>query len=297
MLISGCSQVQPTDDNFDNFETHEQPIAEYEEVYTLGLYDDKEFEYERTFNIEDNFQKSVILGNKTSTESSFVLLIFNHGEQINFEIDNSVTDHYIFDVGPGEHKEMEVSLSDLNDGFHSITYILLNSPEVIPEDYPTSIGLSDLFSIRVNLFKNIDNIPEKRPELSAESIQSEERKIHGTLLSNGDKDYEVLFEHEMGENNPITLFYGNSNSESIDFYLVSLLNFQQVPIGDDKYIYDELGPDEEKSITIKLEDGFLDNENNVYQTLMIPPPFEAVTEEDPYLLQDPLASNRAQFKK
>ncbi|MBP1949339.1 hypothetical protein J2Z82_002276 [Virgibacillus litoralis] len=303
LILSGCfneeSIKEPTIDKDETYESHEQPIAESKEVYTLGLYNKDEFEYERTFEIDnESFKRNIVLGNKTSKDGSFILLIFNHGEQMNFKVgDGKISNSYRFDIEKEEYKDLEVSLLDLEDGFHSITYILLNDPKEAPSDYETSMELADLFSIRVNLLKNIDNIPEQRPSLLTKGIKSEERRIHGAFLSKKEVPYEALYKEEMGEKEiPYTLFYGNSNSEKIDFYLVALFNYQQTPLGNDDFIYDTLEPDQEKSISLDFNLP-LEEESNYFQVLMIPTPFEPVSKEEAFLPQDPLASNRVLILK
>ncbi|PLR77311.1 hypothetical protein CU633_11100 [Bacillus sp. V3-13] len=294
LILSGCLKEESTSDRHDTYKSHEQPIAEFEEVYTLGLYNEDEFEHERTFKINnESFKRSVVLGNKTAKEGSFILLIFNHGEQIDFKVgDSQISDSYNFEIGSGEYMDLEVSLLDLKEGFHSITYILLKDPKKFPDDYETSMELSDLYSIRVNLLKNIDNIPTERPDLFTEAIKSENRRVHGALLSKRENLYQALYKKVMGEKDiPYTLFYGNSNSESLDLYLVGLVNFKQTPLGNKTYIYDKLEPNEEKSIPLEFNTP-LEEKNNSFQVLMIPTPFETLSREEPFLVQDPLASNR-----
>nr|WP_258404753.1 hypothetical protein [Planococcus citreus] len=294
-ILGGCSQVSEPD-NKAVYESFEQPIAEVEDVFTLGLYNGQDFEYERTFEINDDpFQKDLVLGNKTSEKSSFILVIFNHGKQIEFKVEDKITNKYSFDVEPDEYHKMDISFSDIEDGFHSITYVLLDNPEEFPQDYETAMDLSNIFSVRVNLFKNINSIPDERPELVANAIKSDTRNIHGVLLSDEKEKYKVLFNEPVKENQklPVKLNYGNANSESMDFYMVSLLNFEQVPINDAPYLYDALGSDEEKELSFDINSHSLNHKNNSYQFIMLPTPFKALTDEDPFLLQDPLASNRA----
>lgn len=291
LLLSGCSEDEPKENTY---QSHEQPMAEFEEVYTLGLYEEDAFENERTFKInQDSFRKSVVLGNKTSKDSSFILLVFNHGEQVDFKLpDGKIYSNHSFDIESGEYMDLEVSLVDLEDGFHSITYILMQNPGKLPSDYETAVALADVYSIRINLFKNIDNIPDERPSLFTEALISEERRVHGVFLGKRDQLYDALFKEEVADSGfPYTLLYGNSNSEPLDFYIVGLLNFKQTPLGNHSYIYDTLEPGEEKSFPIEFN-GTLKEINNSFQVLMIPTPFTPVTQQNPFLLQDPLASNR-----
>ncbi|WP_394191467.1 hypothetical protein [Paenisporosarcina quisquiliarum] len=292
LILSGCLKEESYEETY---QSHEQPMAEFEEVYTLGLYDGDTFEKERTFNIkDDSFTKSVVLGNKTSKNSSFILLIFDHGEQLEFSVSNGEpTINHSFEIMAGEYKELKVSFQDLDDGFHSITYVVLPNPEKLPDDYETAVSLADIFSIRVNLLKNIDNITDERPALYTDALISEDRKIHGVFLSSRENLYEALYKENMeGNNFSYNLIYGNSNSESLDFYIVGLLNFKQTLIsGKNKYIYDNLKPGEEKSIPIEFKES-LKERNNSLQFLMITTPFNPITQQKPFLLQDPLASNR-----
>lgn len=295
LALSGCSRENSIINRDDIYKSHEQPIAEFEEVYTLGLYNGDKFEYERTFNINnESFKRSVVLGNKTSQDSSFILLIFNHGEQIEFTVgDSKISNNYSFNIKSGEYMNLEVSLLNLKDGFNSITYIILKDPKKFPDRFETSMELADLFSIRVNLLKNIDNIPVERPNLFTEAIKSENRKVNGVLISNGENLYEILYKEEINKKNiRHNLIYGNSNSKAIDFYIIGLFNFQQTPLNGKTFIYDTLKPDEEKSIYIDFDIPLLEKKNNSFQILMIPIPFEPISKENPFLFQDPLASNR-----
>lgn len=294
-LLTGCSQVSETDDKA-IYESFEQPITKVEEVFSLGLYDGQDFEYDRTFEVaNDVFRKDLVLGNKTSEKGSFVLVIFNHGKQLEFQVGNEITSKYSFDIEPDDYHKMDISLLDIEDGFHSITYMLFDDPETFPQDYEVSMDLSDIFSLRVNLFKNINAIPDERPKLVTDAIQSDTRNIHGLLLSDKKEKYKVIFNEQLGKNQtvPFTLNYGNGNSDAMNFYLVSLLNFEQVPINDAPYLYDALGSEEEKELSLDISSHSLTQEKNSYQFIMIPTPFKALTDEDPFLLQDPLASNRA----
>jgi len=301
LILSGCSiEDSINDDQNDIYKSHEQPIAEFEEVYTLGLYEEDEFEHERTFKINnESFNKSIVLGNKTSRDGSFILLIFNHGEQIDFKVgDSKLSNNYSFDIKSGEYMNIEVSLLNLKDGFNSITYILIKDPKVFPNSYETSMELSDIFSIRVNLLKNTDKIPTERPDLFSETIKSETRRVHGPLISNHENLYEILYNERMSNDDfQFNLIYGNSNSRAIDFYIVGLLNYQQIPLNESSFIYDKLEQNDEKSIPINFNITLLEEENNSFQIIMIPTPFEPISKEEPFLFQDPLASNRVLFLK
>lgn len=299
LFLFGCSETAEPD-HHTIYESFEQPIAEIEEVYTLGLYDGQEFEHERTFEMSGNtFQKDLVLGNKTSRTGAFVLVVFDHGTQLEFQIDDQTIKNLRFEIAPDEYKKLDITLLGLEDGFHAITYMLLDNPEKQPRDAASSMDLSNLFSMRVNLFNNMDSIPQERPEAFTDFKKSETRTIHGLVVSGGKEKYEVAFAQTAEEIKaaPLTLHYGNANSNAMDFYLVSMLDFEQTPLEGAPYIYDRLGADEEKALSYSLPSGSLAGENGSLQFIMITEPFKAFTNEDPFLLQDPLASNRTAILK
>lgn len=263
----------------------------------MALYEGGDFEYERTFTISDKFfSKSVVLGNRTSLNGSFVLLVFDHGNQVSFTLGDSeeVMTHYKFEIESEEYKNFEINLNGIEDGFHSITYMLMKDPDEIPENNEDAMLRSDLYSIRVNVLKNIADIPNERPFANKDQVLSESRTVHGPLISSEATPYEVVFDHEGIKDFQYRLYYGNSFSEKLDFYLVSLVDYEQTPINEKTFIYDELNADEEKYTDIQISSGHLSNKN-IHQIIMITLPFDEVTKEEPYLLIDPLLSNRVRL--
>lgn len=289
-LLSGCLNENELKDTY---ESHEQPILEGEEIFTWGLYNEGSFEEERTFNIsDDSFNRNVVVANKTTKDTSFTLLVFNHGEQMDFITSDVVTNNYQFDIESGQIADIAVNLQDIKDGYNSVTYIILKDPNELPQDYESSLNLTEMFSIRVNLFKNIDYIPEDRPNLFTEAEINDNRRIDGVFLGEKEEKYNVLYKESAKENSvEYNLVYGNSSSEAFDFYLVALLNNEQISLGKHPFIYDELKPNEEKVLPLDFN-RTLDKANNTYQILMIPTPFEKVTKEEPFLMFSPTVSNR-----
>lgn len=295
LCLFGCSKTDETD----TYKSHEQPMAETEEVFTLGLYDNNEFEYERTFQIEENaFSKDIVIGNKTSKKESFVLIIFNHGEQIDFELEDKDVHgkNYKFEIEPDEYVKLPISLSNLKEDYNSVTYMLLKKPDEAIGDPDKSMELADAFSIRVNLLNGIDEIPKERPKLYDKSIINPERSTHGALVGEKGEMYKIKFlEENHTNNNSYSLVYGNSSSQDLDFYLVGLNDYEQVPIGEENYIYDNLIPDQEKHLSLNYNFN-IDKESD-FQVIMITSPFQSVTEDNPFLLEDPLVSNRVHLKQ
>lgn len=295
-LLTGCNENK--NQLNDIYEAHEQPILQDVEKYTYGLYDGLTFEHERTFHIkDDSFKRDVAISNKTKNDTTFLLLVFNHGHQMDFKVSGNITNKYQFDIKSGETKNIEVTLQDLNDGFHSITYVILINPNELSNDENSSINLTELFSIRINIFKNVEEIPNTRPKLFTESKTHDEGKIHGVLLGEEGNIYKILFKENVNENGfSHNLVYGNSSSELFDFYLVALLNYEQISLGDQKYIYDELKPNEEKVLHLEFKE-HLNQKVNAYQILMLPTPFEEVTKEEPFLEHNVIMSNKVKIIK
>ena len=241
---------------------------------------------------KDSFKRNVIVANNTSEDTSFILLVFNHGRQIDFTVSGKTINKYQFDIKSGEIKDIMVDLQNFKDGFHAITYIILKDPDELPMDSKSSMDLTDIFTIRVNLLKNITNIPIERPNLFGGEEVGNERRIDGVFLGETEEKYNILFNENLnGGSIKFNLVYGNSSTETIDFYLVALLNNEQIPLEKQKYVYDKLDPDEEKVVPLEFNEN-LDEINNSFQVLMISSPFENVTKEDPFLQFNSKVSNK-----
>ncbi|MBX9956337.1 hypothetical protein H7T43_15665 [Peribacillus simplex] len=81
----------------------------------------------------------------------------------------------------------------------------------------------------MNLLKNIDNIPDARPKKVASQI-SENRRVHGVIVSESKIPYKILYNNNKNQEMTATLYYGNSEEKPVDFYLVGLLDFEQIPL-------------------------------------------------------------------
>ncbi|CAN7586695.1 hypothetical protein LJR015_001282 [Peribacillus frigoritolerans] len=303
LLLVGCTsnEVENISNEVGNkevdrtnlFESYEQPMADSIEGYTLGLYNESDFEYERTFklNYENTFTKSVVLGNKTPDHGNFKLLLFNHDKQIDFKVNGDLyTKGYNFDIKADSYKEIKVTLEDLDNGHHSITYLLIKDPNKVPSTYEESVSISEVYEIRVNLLKNIDNIPDARPKKVVSQI-SENRRVHGVIVSESKIPYKILYNNNKNQEMTATLYYGNSEEKPVDFYLVGLLDFEQIPLNKDNYIYDSLEANEEKSLEIKIDKSKLTNKKS-FQVLMITSPFQPLSKDEPFIFYSSTSSNR-----
>ncbi|NDI36446.1 hypothetical protein EPK97_17090 [Chengkuizengella sediminis] len=279
-------------------------MAKSGEGYSLGLYNGQEIEPKRTFlTNESSFEKNVVFGNMTSKNKEFGLIVFDHYEQIEFEVEGNKYKTFNFSVNADEYSNIPIDLHDLDVGFHSINYIILESPNEVVTDINkiNSINQSSrVYNIRVNILNGISHIPEKGKHIqSNEIIEIVEQKVTGIFINEVGKDYKILTSktiQDSKENVDIKIIYGNQDDFIYDFYLVALNNWEQIPILDDSYyIYDEINPGKEKHLKTKITN--LKYDENIFQVLMIPSPYIELPDSNPYVKANLDSSFRALFKK
>lgn len=84
----------------------------------------------------------------------------------------------------------------------------------------------------------------------------------------------------------ISVLYGNLEPEPIDFYLVTLLNWEQIDINNKTYLYDSLNGKENKKLEAAIKNN---NVGGTLVSLMLPNPFVPLPDENPYTVS-PFAS-------
>ncbi|MGE7621464.1 hypothetical protein ACQKMD_00010 [Viridibacillus sp. NPDC096237] len=295
----GCQTLEASSlnkgDNKD-YSKQELPIANSGgEGFSLGFYNNNKIVKERTFklkNKENNFKKKIILGNKTSKEEEFVLLIFDHAKQINFSIDGKSKRYYIFKTKKDAYKEINVDIKGLSDGFHSISYLILRSPNKKITNLEQSRAYSQVFSIRVNVLKNINEIPTKNKLIRTNNKISNNEAISGVFLGEDNNKYKGKL-IQKNSNFKYNLVYGNQWDRDVDFYIVSLLNWEQINVSNKTpYIYDKLNPGQEVSVITTMNKKQLNKDKNIIVSLFLPTPFKDLTPDNPFVDAGIVSSNR-----
>lgn len=292
MIISGCSLLQQAEDPY---EKDQLPMAKNQEGFSLGLYDNGKIENQRSYTTnKSTFKKQVVFGNKTSEPGKFLLLIFNHGQQLNFEIDGKNVNKYLFQLEANQYEEMEVTIKGLEKGFHSIHYVIVREPYKKMKSLEETLRYSQLYTVRLNILKDIEEIPKERPTLTRLGYESKEKRIHGTLISKPDHLYHAWLNQRLDQKKTYSyqIIYGNKESRPVDLYLVKLLDWEQVAFDDkETVIYDQLQTDTDKIIDQSLDSSMIEGEQSLV-ILYLPEPFEPLSEEEVEHTMSPEMSNR-----
>ncbi|WP_226530740.1 hypothetical protein [Metabacillus niabensis] len=290
LIMSGCTNttetVEPNTES-EKFDEDLLPMAKGEQGFSLGLYNNENIESKRTFNISsNNFTKNIVFGNKTSEKGNFKLLVFNHGKQIEFYMDGKEYTYFDFTLTANQYSDLQVTLKDISNGFQSINYIVIREPNLAPDNLENALVVSQLYSIRVNLLKNIKTIPKEKPNLTNISKTNKKSKIHGVFVSELASPYTAWLKENISKKTDIlnyNIVYGNKENSPVDFYLVTMVNWNQVPISDKQlHIYDQLKVNEEKSIQGKLDHNLLNKEKNIFVTFMLPDPYKELPDKNPH---------------
>ncbi|WP_270167215.1 hypothetical protein [Paenibacillus sp. SYP-B4298] len=290
LVLLSCS----TKNEYD-YSQDELPIAKTGQGFTLGLYStEQDIEAARTFHIhQGTFDRRIVLGNKTPQSERFVLLAFNHDQQIDLHIDGSSYTHYFFEAPAQQYTSIPVSLKMDHPGFHSVNLILFRSPDLMIEDGDIREldRLSRVMNIRINLLYNAESIDVAPPPLFNPDIIQPGR-IDGVFVGRrGDTEYNIWSNAAYLTEQPhlpYDIIYGNQGSYELDGYIVALYNWVQVPISESRpSIYDTIPPKQDRRISGTLPT----TEKGVFLAIMLPQPFKNLPDEQPYT-DSPKASLR-----
>ncbi|WP_025026145.1 hypothetical protein [Caldalkalibacillus mannanilyticus] len=289
IFLVGCKETLKTN----NYEDDLLPIAKMQDGYSLGLYEDGQIVSKKTFSIkEDTFNKEIVLGNQTSKKETFLLMVYDHGKQIEFTANDKESSlYYKFEVPANEFETIPISLRDIESGFHSINYIIIRDPDKYMSSLEENLLYNQLYTLRINLLKDVEHIPTQRPNLTSSSSPSSTPKINGVFISDPNTSYTSI-NNIKAQEFEYKLFYGNRSDIQYDFYLVSLLNWEQVNITEHElYLYDQLEEDEERYLEQRFDHELI-NDQNYYIYLMLNDPFAPLDDSHPYAKSTPHGSNR-----
>ncbi|WP_088547012.1 hypothetical protein [Paenibacillus aquistagni] len=287
-LVS-CSSKQ------EKFDKYELPMAKDGQGYSFGLFNKDKIEPSRSFTLDGQttFTKSLVFGNKVPQDTKLMLVVFDKGQQVNFNIKGKSYNYYPFTVNAEEYCSIEVMLENIDESFHSINYILFRDPDYIrneSDELKKSIKLTQLFSIRVNINEEkMENKHSKNASIASYPYP----RIHGVFTSKGNELYKAWTNERVGEGQEYlsyNLLYGNTEQSPMDFFIVTLLNWKQINMNGNKYIYDQLEPFEEKNLGIQINEEF--GEINHLVTILLPDPYGALPDENPYSIFSPSSSIR-----
>lgn len=295
MLLSSCV-------NNINYDDDLLPAALGGNGFSLGLYKVGEaIEAKRTFTINNpSFEKDIVFGNHTKSEKEFLLLVFDHAKQIDFEINGEVHRSYLFKESENGYARLSINIPNLDKGFHSINYIIVRQPNVNIIDFEKlneANALSTIYNVRVNLLYGITKIPEQI-EYNTQDIISRDGTLHGVLINQSD-EYNVWLSGIIREKEDLkyNLYYGNSSNNPIDYYVVSLFNWNQVPINESKdFLYSRLTIKDQMKVEAKLYNQQKLQDENILVVFLLPNPYVDLPDSNPYTV-DPLASFRTILNK
>jgi hypothetical protein len=286
ILLVGCGN-----DTNSSTEQNMMPNEKMEQGYSLGLYNNNStIEAKRSFHIKDEvFEKNIVFGNKTNQERTFILLAFDNGNQSSFKVHDNDMRYYRFTLAKNQNETIPVRIEGIKDGFHSINFIVLKNPDEVVTDsnaLAKADSLSQTYNIRVNLFKNSETIPTQRPQ-QANSEKLKEARIDGIFVGKQDDNYKALLQTK-DNNSKFNVLYGNLSDEPIDFYIVSLVDWEQVNINRGQNIYDKLTKGENKKLTASID---TKKNGKAIILFMLTNPFSPLPDDNPYI-----ASPNASFK-
>ena len=291
VFISSCSSTSsPYDD-------HQPPIAKGAEGFSIGLYNlDDTLEAKRTFVLNGNkFNKKIVFGNMVSHQGEFLLTVFDRGQQIPFKVDGKEYTVFRFSAEAKEYVPIEVSLENLNEDFHSIYFIVFKSPDSAPDNVNGAFEFIQPFYVRVNLLneKQSQELSPIDPQKLGPSINP--GRIHGIFLSQSNDKYKSWFKGTVPESGVLEhhVTIGNKEMERMDFFLVALLDWKQIPFNDAPHLYSELKPGEEVTFTAKIKPA--NKSKQILNYLLLPSPFADLPDHNPYPLFSPMASFRVQL--
>ncbi|MFF2879143.1 hypothetical protein ACFVR2_22885 [Gottfriedia sp. NPDC057991] len=295
-LFSGCQKEQiQIKQHDDDYRGHELPVSKGAEGIGLSFYsENKTIEKERTFTLkEDFFKKTLVLENKTSEDLEFILLLFDNGKQVQFKIDGTSMDSYIFHTKSGNITPIHIE-KGIDDGFHSLSYLIIKNPNKKYETIEEAFNDSQIYSVRVNILKNISKIPSNNtPIFQAKNEDFEvQGTVSGVLIGKNKEKYKPILSKNLGGFD-YQLVFGNQWDKEVDFYVVTLLNWKQIKI-DSKhlYVYDKLKSGEEKSITSSIQKNQLKEGRNVLVSLFLPSPYKNLNKNTPFVDAEFMSSNR-----
>ncbi|MCM2979066.1 hypothetical protein M3592_27060 [Priestia aryabhattai] len=300
-LISGC---QSKKEEVTNSETQGQqnkqegndllPMAENGEGYAFGLYNGEEIEDDRTFKIDTNsFTRTIKVDNKTKVKEKLLLLIFDADKQVTYDVNNKRENHYTFDVDANAEASVEVTIPTISKGYHPLYFIVVRSPYKEMKSLKEDLSYQQVFNTKVNVLKDIQDIPAPNEKYSSVASKTNSPTIDGVFIGEKKNPYSALLKEELSKDNNLRyqVTYGNKTDKKEDVYVVSLLNWKQVPISkEEDTIYDRLSPDTEKTFSSQLN-GKLPKKENILTTLLLPEPYAPV-EDNASLLFDVALSNR-----
>jgi hypothetical protein len=304
LLLSGCTNdFISKSEKVNSYDKDMLPMAKKQEGFSLGLYDSNKIEPRRTFFIKNsNFSKNIVFGNKTSKKGAFLLIIFDHGKQLQYYVNNKKYTNYKFTLKPEEFANISVTIKGLDRGYHSINYIIIREPNLVENEMGKALRLSQLYSIRVNIFKDINKLPDQKQNYYSGAVSNKVNRIHGVFINKPNQDYHAWFKEEVTreKNNNIvinySIIYGNKEKKNMDFYIVSLLNWKQIKISDQLYIYDYLETGQEKKLNAKIKILGYEQKDNIFAVLLLPEPYATLPDENPYSIFSPLSSLRTKIK-
>lgn len=280
LLLTACAPSFKSNQGHDLL-----PIVRDQKGYSLGLYDTNgDIEPKRTFKTKiDSFSKEISFYNQVK-EAEFLLILFDHGLQKEFRVDNKETIAYSFSLKEGQSIKIPVTIENLNTGFHSINYVIIPNPEKVITDKDRIIQadqLSQIYTVKVNVLNNIDKIPSP-PQDNFKEYKSTNSAIHGPFITKETENMSIWLQESISPEQQLSFYthFGNSSSKEIDFYLISMLDWKQIPIYEDNnWVYSKLKPGEQKyfnsNVNVKQNDQTL-------VSFMLPNPFEELPDNQPY---------------
>lgn len=239
----------------------------------LGLYgkDKKVIDNGSKLNVEvGKINTKLSLSHFVDIDRDYKLIVFNNFKQVDFEANGKNGKSHNFNAKANTTVDIEV-LNEVSDDTKEVDYLVIKMPNTLIEEFDPQpvLSMQQILSLRYDI-ENVEiPINESAPPL----ITTNEGPIDSVFISDSMEELNALTSASSEQD--VFLSVGNTSNEVVDYALIALLDWEQVPLIDEQLVhYITVHPNEKKIFEITLPNT---DEKKNYQIFAFPFPFEVST--------------------
>lgn len=204
---------------------------------------------------EQAWDKFISISNMTDKSLVYKLLLFVDYKQSLFQIDDTQVQDFTFKIDSKQTMEIPITIDNLADGLHDILLLIVIDPNIksLDSKFRSTTANNNLLYFRFNIIVN------KESYQTSDLVKYEQRDLKdsfpGILLNRELNDYKKNWWSDNLDIKEKLNFYAHiSNkdfSEKQKCVLITLLDWKQVPFGENIFIFTEV--DRGKTITVPFE--------------------------------------------
>ncbi len=214
------------------------------ESFGVGLFDRPQYfggaVKTRVFRVNGTFEKYLFIANAINSSNEYLVFVLVDYIQVPFYADGKLNLTHMVRLGPMEYRFLKIRIENLSEGYHDVFIGVFLDPynHNLSDKYRLSTDFSMMGGVRIQVISGrpLYKMPTfNKPPIVCKNVKND--TIGGLLVTKTPCSNIAWLRENVSGSIKYYINLGNRERNIQTFALVAMLNYKQVPINNDTFVY------------------------------------------------------------